>query len=288
MRIIILLTLVVSMYAQKVLLINSNTNIEKYKSVENSFKKSFNKPFETIDISKMSKEEIKEYLYDEYPDVVYSIGVKAYQYTNLYIPEKTIFFSSIINYKRLNLQNNRFGVSNELHAGMNLTIIKSLFFDIKKLNIIYSKYTQDLYESFKENAKKLGVEIIGEKLFNSSSLNVDKLNISDGLILLPDPILLKDENRVYELFRKIKQLKKPIFAYDKLFLDYGATLAISAHNPTIGNQIALMIGSHLKNSDFNNIQIPAGTEVIFNKKVADKLELKYNEFAISVVDKVIE
>lgn len=289
MRLLVLLSLfILSLNAQKVLVINSNVSIEKYKNVQSSFSENFKYPFDFIDISKMNKKEIKEYLYDEYPDVVYAIGAKAYQYTNLYIPEKTIFFSSIINYKRLNLTRNRNGVSNELYSGMNLTIIKSLFPKTKKLSVIYSEYTKDLYESFKQSAKNVNIEILAHKIDKKSMVKISELKKSDGLILVADPLLLKNEKEVKKLFKQMKEIKKPIFSYDRVFINFGATLAISAHNPTIGNQIALMMTSYLKNEEYKNIQIPIGTNVIFNKKIADEFGFEYNHSALSVVNEVIQ
>lgn len=284
----IIALLVVSLYGNKILVINSNSSIDKYRSVENAFLMSFEKPYAVLDISEMSKNEIKKYLYDEYPDVIYVIGTKAYRYTNMFVPEKIIFFSSIINYKRLKLKDNRYGISNELHSGMNLTLIKSLFNRTKKLSIVYSDYTQDLYESFKENASLMKIEIIGQKISKNETIDKDILKQTDGFILIADPLLLKNEKTVISLFADMKELKKPIFAYHKLFINLGASLVISAHNPTIGRQIASMIEEFENKQEFTPIQIPMGTKVIFNKKIVDKLDIKYNKKALSVVDEVFE
>ncbi len=276
------------LFAEKILIVSSNNNIEKYSSVERSFKENFIGDYKSLDISKMTNKQIKEYLYDEYPDIVYAVGTKAYKYVDMYIPEKTLFFSSIVNYKRLDLTKNRFGVSNELHTGMNLTIIKSLFPTTKKLTIVYSCYTKELYENFKQNALLIGVKIIGEEVSEDNNIDIDKIQDSDGLILIADPLLLKDQKKVLSLFEKVKMLKKPLFAYHELFLKYDATLIISADNPTIGRQIASMINQYEQKKEFTPIQMPMGTNVIFNKKIADKLNLKYNKNGLSLVNKVLE
>lgn len=277
-----------SLYGGNILVVNSNGGIEKYKSVENSFKESFEKDFNTIDLSKMSRGEIKEYLYDEYPDIVYTIGAKAYQYVNNIIPEKTIFFSSIVNYKRLKVQKNRYGVSNELHSGMELTLIKSLFSNYKKLGIVYSKYTNNLFESYKSLAKQMDIEIVGQKISKSESVDRDLLKECDGFVVISDPVLLKNKDEVESIFEIMKDLKKPIFAYHELFVKYGASLIVSVDNPTIGRQVASMINIHLDKKEFDPIQLPMGTNVVFNKKHVDNMGLQYNKFALSVINKVIE
>ncbi len=284
----ILALLIINLYGSKLLVLNSNSKIEKYKSVQKAFTENYKGDFEVLDLSKISKKQIKEYLYDEYPDTVYAIGTKAYSYANMFIPEKTIFFSSIVNYKRLNIKNNRYGVSNELHSGMNLIIIKSLFTDISSLGIIYSEYTKDLFESFRENAESMGIIIKGEKISKNGDIDRTLLKETDALVMIADPMLLKNEADVLEIFQEMNSLKKPVFAYHELFIRFGASVVISAHNPTIGAQVASMVKDYQDKKDFPKIQIPMGTNVIFNKKTADALGLKYNEQALSVVNKVIE
>ena len=289
MKILFTLALfILNLYADKVLILNSNANIEKYRSVQEEFIKNTKESYEVLDIAKLSQKEIKEYFYDEYPDTVYAIGLKAYKYANVYIPEKTIFFSSIINYSRLDVGENRYGVSNELHSGMNLTIIKSLFHEVQTLSIIYSDYTKDLFENFKSNASKIGVKVIGEKITNDGSIDIQNMQQTDGLILIADSLLLKDEQRVIKLFEHMKRIKKPIFAYHDLYIKFGASLVISADNPTIGRQVAHMMQLLNDKKEFIKIQIPIGTNVIFNKKMVESLGVNYNVDALSVVNKVIE
>ncbi len=289
MRILFSLALfILNIYADKVLILNSNANIERYKSVQEEFIKNTKQSYELLDIENLSQKEIKEYLYDAYPNIVYTIGSKAYRYANAYIPEKTIFFSSIINHNRLDMSENRYGISNELHSGMHLTIIKSLFHEVHTLNLIYSDYTKDLFENFKSNAEKIGIKVIGEKITNDGFIKMQNMPKTDGLILIADPLLLKDEQSVRKLFEYMKEIKKPIFAYHDLYIKLGASLVVSADNPTVGRQIAHMMRLFNDKKEFIKIQIPMGTNVIFNKKMVESLGINYNVDALSVVNKVIQ
>lgn len=56
--------------AQKILVINSNSQIDRYHQVEDAFKTSFTQPATYVDISQMDEKEIRNYLYDFYPDIV--------------------------------------------------------------------------------------------------------------------------------------------------------------------------------------------------------------------------
>jgi len=274
--------------AQKVLVINSNSNIDRYHQVENAFKTSFTHPATYMDISKMSEKEIQNYLYESYPDIVYTIGTKAYQYAYKYIPEKEIFFSSIVNYERLPSTKKYFGVSNELHSGMQLTLIKSFFPSIRELAVIYSEYTQDILDHYNKEAKALGIKLIEQKISTPEMIDKNKLAKADGLLLIADPILIKDEAKVRELFSYMKQHKKPIFAYHKLFIDQGATLVISLDADTIGRQIASMIHAFKNGNAFTPIQVPVGTTVIFNQRTANQLDRAYEASAFGLATKVIK
>lgn len=274
--------------AQKILVINSNSEVDRYHQVENAFKTSFNQSVTHLDISKMSEDEIRNYLYSFYPDIIYTIGTKAYQYAYKYIPEKEIFFSSIVNYERLSSTKKYFGVSNELHSGMQLTLMKSFFPNIKNLAVIYSSYTQDILDHYSKEAKALNIKLIKQKITAPEMIDMTKLDQADGLLVIADPILIKNEAKVKELFNYMKQRKKPIFAYHELFIEHGATLVISIDANTIGRQVASMINSYSSNNAFTPIQVPVGTIVIFNQKVASQLNPSYEPSAIGLATKVVK
>jgi len=279
------------LHAQSILVINSNSNVKKYTEAVDEFGKNFNKPFKTVDISSMNNKEIKKYLYDEYPDIVYTVGAKAYQYANEYIPEKEIYFSSIVDWKKLSLKNNRYGVSNELHSGMQLTLAKSIFNNIKTIGVIHSKYSQNLVNDLRRDGGPLGITIRSVKIDEDSVNGIrfdDSIKQCDAMMILPDPLFLNNEEAVKAVFRVSKEYKKPVIAYHELFLQYGATLVISVDNPTIGRQIASMIESHIHNEVIEKIQYPAGTNIIFNKKEALLIGVDFNQESSSFVSEVLE
>ena len=290
MRLIIgtLLLFTVSLYAETILVMNSNAQIERYKSMENAFTEDIDMDYKRIDIRNMSQNNIKEYLYDEYPDIVYAIGTKAYQYATKYIPEKKIFFSSIVNYKRLKMGKKCFGVSNELHTGMKLTLIKSLLSNTKTISMIYSRYTKSVYESFKKEAKHVGIKVIGQKIDEESVFDMPKLQSADAFVMIVDPVLLKDEKKVKGLYSTLKKSNKAIVAYHPLYIKYGAVLILSVDIPTVGRQVSSMVQSDMSGHAFTPIQMPIGTKVIFNEGLAKRMKLHYDKSALGIVNKVIK
>ena len=274
--------------AQSILILNSNDKIDRYKSMEKSFEDAINMPYEKMEICHKSEKEIEEYLYDVYPDIVYAIGTKAYQYAKKYLPEKKIFFSSIVNYKRFKMNKHTYGVSNELHTGMKLTLIKSLLPHTKSLSIIYSKYTEDVYESFREEAAAFGIKIIGEKINKGEDIDLNKVEKADAFVMLADPVLVKDESKVKSLYKRLKSKKVPVIAYHPVYLKYGAMLVLSVDTPTIGRQVASMVTQEVRESLFTPIQLPAGSKVIFNQGLAKRMGIYYDKAALIIVNKVIK
>lgn len=292
MRLLFFISLfTLALQAHTILVINSNSDVKKYNEAVEEFGKNFNHPFKILDISNKSSNEIKKALYDEYPDTVYAVGAKAYQYANEYIPEKDIYFSSIVDWKRLSLASNRYGVSNELHNGMQLTLIKSLFTSVKTIGVVHSKYTQNMVDDLSRDAGALGIKILPILIDEASVDNIQfdtALNNSDAMMVISDPLFLNNENAVKNLFSSAKKQKKPIIAYHELFIQYGATLVISADNPTIGRQIATMIESNLNEGSIEKIQYPAGTNIVFNKKEAELNGVEITPDILSIATEIRE
>lgn len=277
-----------TLYAQSILVLNSNAKVQRYNSMEKEFIAAIQHKVTKADITNMSQEEVQECLYDIYPDIIYAIGTKAYQYARAFVPEKKIFFSSIMNYKRFYMGKNVFGVSNELHAGMQLTLIKSLLSDTKSISMIYSRYTIDVYLAFKQEAKNVGIEIIAEKIDEDSIVDIKRLQSADVFMLLADPLLIRKEKKVEKLFKQMKNLNIPIVAYHPLYIEYGAVLILSVDTSIIGKQVAMMIRSHTSKVLSQEIQTPIGSYVIFNKALAKRMKLRYNKSALGIVNKVIK
>lgn len=286
-----ILALICFLQAETVLVIDSNGAVKKYTETIDAFRKNFNHDFTLLDLSDMSPKEIKNALYDIYPDIVYAVGAKAFQYANTYIPEKTIYFSSIIDYKKLDLHGERYGISNELHSGMQLTLIKSIFTTVGSLGVVYSQHTQNIMEDLRQNAQKMGIDLyplnIADILKDANAL--EKLvKQSDAIMIIPDPLFLNDEARVINLFALSKKYKKGVIAYHELFLNYGAVLAISVDNPTIGRQIAMLLEKPVSYEKDLSIQYPAGTHIVFNKREATLLGLEVSPDISQLVTKILE
>lgn len=279
----------------KILVINSNASVEKYHVAQEEFKQAIVLPVLEVNLEeqkwKISK--VEELLYDEYPDLIYCIGTKAYLIAKKYISERHIVFSSIVNWERLPLARKTFGVSNELHPGMQLTLYHYVFPGAKKIGILYSnRYNREWFNSTLELSKEMGIEIVGKPVHKSrhtiSSLTelVQKI---DALWLISDPVIMSDKETIQSIFDTCDADNVPVFSYHETFAEYGAVLIVSVDDPTIGRQAADIAREVLSDEDSEEkVQLPAGSSIILNLKKVRALGLPYNEAALSTVNKIIE
>ncbi len=279
----------------KILVINSNASVEKYHVAQEEFKKTIALPVLEVNLEeqkwKISK--VEELLYDEYPDLIYCIGTKAYLIANKYISERHIVFSSIVNWERWPVAGKTYGVSNELHPGMQLTLYRYVFPAIRKIGILYSKrYNREWFENTLEFSRGMGIEIVGKAVHKSMYVisNLKELVPDiDALWVVSDPIVMPDKDVIKSIFNTCEVHHIPVFTYHDAFAEYGAMLIVSVDDPTTGRQAADVASEVLSdNMGKDRVQLPAGSRIVFNLKKANAYDMQYNEEALSTVNQIIE
>ena len=279
----------------KIMVINSNAAVDKYKIAQEEFTKSIPTPVMKLDLGdkKLKLQDIEDFLYDEYPDLVYCIGTKAYLLANKFISDRNIVFSSILNWHRLPLATKTYGVSSEFNPEMQLTLYRYIFPGLKKIGVLYSnKYNKQWFNEAQKAAKEMGVEIIGKSLSKRREILPELselLKEMDALWLISDPVIISDKKTLIEVFKLCDLNKKPILSYHSAFAEHGAVLIVSVDIPTTGRQAAAMSLEVLSDDVVKKkVQLPAGSHIILNLRKANEYGLKYGETALSVVNRIIE
>lgn len=277
--------------AHRVLLLNSNTGVGKYKAVQESFKETLPHPLLEVDLAAGKPDLGKLRAYDA--DLIYCIGAKAYSYAIENFSKEEIVFSSIINWLRLPVSRKTYGVSNELPVRMPLMMYRYLFPDIKTIGILYSRqYTQEWFEKTKAQAEELGIQIIGRRVSkkNRTISALDELSPQvEALWLIPDPLVMPEKEYLYRILENCDERKLPVFSYHDAFALFGAALIVSVDDPTIGRQAAgiamdLLAGGTIEDP----IQFPAGSSITLNMKKIEAYGLEYNKNALSTVNNIIK
>ena len=280
---------------RQILLINSDATVEKYEVVGNDFMKaSPHRVTEVrLDEKKWKISDVEDLIYDEDPDLVYCIGTKAYLIAKAYAGNTNVVFSSIINWMRLPRTDKTYGVSNELHAGMQMMLFRHIFPDVKKIGVLYSKeYNSQWFERIREVAREMDVEIVGQPV-SANENNIAALKALlpkiDALWLISDPVIVSDNQALMDVLKTCDENKKPVFSYHDAFAKYGATLIVSVDNPTIGRQAAGIATEVLAGEKMEEkVQYPAGSHIILNLGKAKEFGLEYNEDALASVNTIIE
>jgi putative ABC transport system substrate-binding protein len=277
----------------KILVINSDMGLEKYRTHQEAFKEAIARPVLEINLGDKKWENIsnvEEMLYDEDPDIIYCVGTKAYMIANKYAFKKSIVFSSTINWLRLPTTERTYGVSNELYAGMEITLFRSIFPKVQKIGVLYSKkYTEEWFKNTVSEAKEMGVELIGQATQKKQAVLALKNLLSkvDAFWLIPDPEIMSDKDDLLNLLKECDTQKKLVFSYHEAFVEFGAALIVSADDPTIGRQVASIVKDILSgNKPDEKVQFPAGTYTILDMKKVYEYGVEYSEDAISWINEV--
>ncbi len=281
--------------APTILLLNSDTSVEKYREAQDAFLNAFSEPVITVDLGdgKVDASDVQDLLYDEEPDALYCIGSKAYLIAHKRAPKTPIVFSSIINWLRMPVTKSTYGVSNELHAGMELMLFRYIFPTFQHFGVLYSgEYTEEWFENAKSEAREMGVTLIGQKISKPKQVVPALKKILpkvDAFWLISDPNVMSAKKDLLAILKTCDAQQIPVLSYHEAFADVGATMAVAADNPTIGGQAASIVQEILAGNPLDEaVQFPAGTSIVLNLKKVNEYDLSYSEDALLGVNRIIE
>lgn len=279
---------------KKILIVNSNSNVEKYLFAQQAFQEHFDGQTQVLDLGNaaLTFNMVRAAFYDIYPDYIYAIGAKAYLAANKFVGEKTIIFSSTVNWHRLPEIEKRYGISNELHGGMQLVLIKRLFPDIKHIAVLYSeKYTSQMIDEFVA-AAKLTDQVIHPVAAELEMDLVHQLKTQKNIqavLLLSDPIIINNKSSVRQIMEYTDRHALPTLGYFSSLFAMGAIMVISVDEPTIGRQAAqLMKNVIAKPRQAPSVDYPAGSEISVDIRRVKSLGVTYNKDALIEVTHIIE
>jgi putative ABC transport system substrate-binding protein len=281
----------------KVLIINSDSSVEKYRQAEDEFRQQISAEAGRIVDVKLDRtgdpEALKKLISSEQPDLIYSIGSKAYQLAYQYGSDKPLLFSSVINWQRFGLGKNRYGVANELSLSQELSLLRYLLPSQKRIGILYDpRFSSERVTEARKFAGEVGLALVEQVVDDAGKLK----SALDGLLpkvdilwLIADPGVLADRAAIERIFAATEKQKKPVYTYSDAFVRYGASLVVAADTPTIGRQAANLAQSILRKEPIGEaVQSPAGSHITLNVCQLGKLKANYNEDALDSVNQLVD
>lgn len=279
-----------------ILVVTSDASVANYRIVQEAFVGAVGRPVKVVDLEAdpVDSSSLEAILKATKPPLVYCIGSRAYLTVHDVAPDHPIVLSSALNWQRLPAGKGTRVVASELSASAQLTLFRYFFPGVTKVGVLFSKaYNKEWHAAAVEAGKAAGIEVRGIALSSpgdvSSRLD-ELLPTVDALWIIPDPIVLSDEETVTELFERCRGKKKPTFTYSEAFVDAGAVLVVSPDLSTLGRQAAAL-AKDLLGSDpprAVNPLDPAGSSVTLNMKAVDALGLQLNQDALSSVNRIVE
>jgi len=282
----------------KVLILNTRQGVAKYDTVIQYFRQNISYPIEEYSLSSphISPKKLQTICSKKKFKLIYCVGSKACNESFQYSKNKKIVFSSLINCRRILLphkSDNIFGVSNEFNSEMILTLFRLFVPDINDIGIIYSdKYNKEWVEELKSNTKKVKMNIISKKISHRNEFYQSMKNLLKKIKvfwLISDPVVMKNQDHLFEITYLCDKYNIPIFSYNSLFIKYNVTLTISSDLPTIGRQAASIANDLLSINDITNkIQYPAGSFISVNMSQVKKYNININNDAFGLINQIKE
>ena len=204
---------------KKVIILNSDMSIYKYSLAHTEFKSKIIEQVGEIDLGSKWTDETKiaNMIYEEDPKVIL-----------------------VINWRRFPMDENTYGITSELPQDMQLMMYRYLFPEINKIGVLYSKaYHKKWLDTAIESGKDVKIDIIGRPISKSGEIEKalnELLPKVDALWLIPDPIVINEIKSVKKIFKQSEVSMKPVLAYDKVFVNFGAALVISADISTMAKR----------------------------------------------------
>ena len=283
-----------------ILVVNSDGTVDKYRQAQEKFADEiarFGGRIVPVDLtSGDAPASLEKLIASQKPDLIYSIGAKAYQLATQAPGDKPLLFSSVINWQRFGRGKNSYGVANELSLSQELSLLRYLLPGVRRIGILYDPgYSRERVTEARAYAREVGLTLVEQTVAAADGEDGLREALSsllpkvDALWLIADPGLLADRTAVELIFAAGNDQRKPIYTYSDAFLRYGASLVVAADTPTIGRQAANLAESILRREAIADpVQAPAGSHITLNLCQLGKLKARYNEDALDSVNKLLE
>jgi putative ABC transport system substrate-binding protein len=281
----------------RILIVNSDSTVEKYRETEAEFRHEiadYTGRIASIALDRTERPEaVEQKIAAENPDLIYSIGSKAYQLASQSRKGKPVLFSSVINWQRFERGKDSYGIANELSLAQELSLLRYLLPGARRIGVLFDpNYSRERVAEARAYAAEVGLSLETQEVESADDLP-DALDALlpkvDVLWLIADPGVLTDRDAIQGIFAAGERLRKPIYTYSDAYLSYGASLVVAADTPTIGRQAATLAESILRHERIADaVQTPAGSHITLNLCQLGKLKARYNLDALDSVNRLLE
>ncbi len=296
---IVLITAILSVPAQtkerSYMVISSDASIAKYRQNQMEFSGGMIGASVEIDLARtaMDVTALQKMLDRDQPEVIYTVGSRAFLLASKVEAKAPIIFTSVVNYRRLPLINTSFGIAGELPAAMQLTLFRHFFPKLTTIGIVYSgQYNEQWFRKAAQEARKMGVRLVGRKIASPQGLTRSLATLLpqvDALWLVADPLVFSCQSAVEDIFSAADKEQVAVLTYSKAFRPFKPTLIVAVDDPTVGRQAAVL-ASRLVGGERPAMQVqpPAGSSILLDMAKVEQYGLQLNSTALASVNELLE
>ncbi len=242
---------------------------------------------------------LKEKIFASRPALIYALGAKAAYAAKLWTKERhdiPVLFAMVLNWQRYNLlegSTNIAGIAAEMSPGTQFVNMTMFSPSVKRVGLLYSSYSTTILEQARKEAARLGLELVAEPIEQSQDFQRGFKKIAgqvDVFWVLNDPVLYTLENLDWLAERCLKE-KLLCVGQSQNLAKMGLTLTVTPDTVQIATQAAAMAGNILlrgqKATDIKVME-PLGTQILLNRKTAERIGLAIPSQALSMATAVID
>ncbi len=277
-----------------ILILNTDASISRYRSARLGFEELMNGRCLEFDIrqGRYDHGELAATVQRIEPRVVYCIGSAAYHVAESLSVHGDILVSSALRPEKIAREAHVYGVYNEPPILSQLVMIRDIFPAIRRIGVLNSRRHNRKWVQSAKAAGRNSELTITSLAVNHPDDVVTRLqrDISelDALWFIPDPVVMDSEDAILAIFGICDAYKVPVFAYDPVYAEVGATLVIAVDSPTVGRQAAALARNVMKHKPPRvRFQHPVGTRIILNRKNVTNYNLVVNKHALGSINEII-
>ena len=274
---------------------------EAYQQQATSFSSEVDQPTEVFNLRGDIQTDpgLKDKLFASRPALIYALGAKAAYAAKLWTQNRQeipVIFAMVLNWRRYNLlegQRNMAGIAAEMAPGTQFANMTMFSPAIKRVGLLYSPYSSTLVEQARKEANLLGLELVAEPIERSKDFQHGFKKITgqvDAFWVLNDPTLYTLENLSWLEERCLKE-KLFCVGQSQNLAKMGLTLTVNPELSQIGTQAAGMaknILSHGQSPHDIKLMEPIGTQILVNRKTAERIGLALSPQAMNMATSVID
>jgi ABC-type uncharacterized transport system substrate-binding protein len=262
--------------------------------VVDGFKESLNKngvvfSMQVIVLSEHKSEEIIQKIKDQKPDIIFTSGRLAYEFTNKVV-DNTPVVSTMIFLNNLNDVKSNFSVVTlSIPAKSKIEVVKKILPKTKKIGIFYSKSSVQFYRDMNEASFNTNIELLSKEIENEQDLSTAFPDIAantDCFFIIPDNKVFFLQSIKYLLLESLRY-KLPVIGLSSFFTKAGALMSLECDYSDIGRQSG-DAAVKLREQQVKSLGIiyPRVIGYTLNVHVAERLNIKFSDEVINGASEV--